>query len=114
MAFTVVLTQLAELSETLARRTLSRVFSSWSFNNLLEQVVNVAYGQTVQLPAFTMYQFSADPLATVVVGWVFNANTVEIPLNQLTVIQPPATPYLRNTSTVSASNPVPVQVLAFS
>lgn len=114
MSFTVAITQLITLSETLARRTLSRAFASWSWSNLGEQIVSVPYGATVSLPAFTMYSFAADPLATIVVGWVFNSNTVEIPLNQLTVIQPPATPYLRNTSTITTSNPVPVRVLSFS
>jgi hypothetical protein len=112
--FTAVITQLIEISQTLARRTEARSFASFSFSNLLHEVVNVAFNQTVNLPPATTYSITADPLATINVGWVFNSNTVEIPLNQLTVISPPATPYLRNTSTNTASNPVPVEVVAFS
>jgi hypothetical protein len=103
-----------ETAETLARRDLDKFYASWSILNLIDRLISVAYSTTVTLEAATTYFISADPLATVVVGWIFNSNTVEVPVNQFTIIAPPATPYLRNTSTSSTSNPIPVKVIAIS
>lgn len=109
---TIVLRTIVTSSEVLARRLLTKVDASWAYTNSTLQIVSVNPSATVNLPANTTYVIEADPLATVVVGWVFSANTVEIPLNGITVVAPPATPYLRNTS--SSGNAVPVKVLSFT
>ena len=112
--FTISLTTILETAEKLARNTLQRLYAAWSASNVVNEIISVPYSTTTALAAAYTYVIQADPLAPMVVGWVFNANTVEIPLNQLTVVAPPATPYLRNTSTDATSTPVPVRVVAFS
>jgi hypothetical protein len=112
MSFTVRLATQVSYSETLVRDVGPETFASWRANNRFDEVISVAAATSINLSAATTYIISADPLAPVVVGWVFNSHTVEIPVNQLTIIAPPATPYLRNPS--STGNAVPVKVLAIS
>ena len=118
MSFTVSLRTILESAEVLARRSIGCVFGSWSVSSSWKETLSVAYSQTVSLPvatvAATTYVVECDPLATLSIGWVSGGVTVEFPVNQVTVVFPPATPYVRNTSTVSTSNPVPVRVFAFS
>lgn len=116
MSFTVVMTSELDTSENLSRSPLTRLYAAWPSANVVNQIVSVAHGVTEDLIEADTYVIQADPLgsALMVVGWIFNSNTVEIPLNQITVVSPPATPYLRNTSTNAASTPVPVRVVAFS
>ena len=115
MSFTVSIRSTIESAETLARTTIAKAFASWSVSSSENQIVSVPYGTTVNLPAYTTFLISADPLATqIVVGWVYQTHVVEVPLNGLTVVTPGATPYLRNTSSDSTTNPVPVRVVAFS
>lgn len=114
MSFTISIRSVVETAETLARRVLTNLYSAWSVSSMANEIVSVPYNTTTSLIPATTYVLQADPLATIVVGWTYDSVTVELPLNQLTVIAPPATPYLRNTSTASTSNPVPVRVVAFS
>ncbi len=110
---TIVLRSVMESSESLARRLLSEFESSWSITNSDVRYVSVAGGATVSLSPYATYVVSADPVSTVVVGWTFNSNTVEVPVNGVTVVTPPATPYLRNPA-ASTTVPVPCKVLAFT
>jgi hypothetical protein len=110
---TIVFRSIVEVSETLARRVLGEFPSSWSITNSDSKYVTVAGAATVNLDAYTTYIFAADSIAPIVVGWIYNANTVEVPLNGLTVVAPPVAPYLRNTAS-SSTNPIPVKVLAFT
>lgn len=110
---TLTIRSTVETSEVLARRELEdRLLAFYSYANLLQQVISVNFSSTVNLAAATTYMFAADPLATVVIGWIVNSVTTEIPLNQFTILSPPATPYLRNTAT--SGNPVPVKIIALS
>ena len=114
MSFTISIRSLVESAETLARSTLEKFYVAWNVSNVINQTVTVPYNTTTNLLAATTYLIQADPLATMVVGWVHSANTVELPVNQMTLIAPPNTPYLRNTSTDSTSTPIPVKVIAYS
>ena len=108
------MTSEVDSSECLARSTITRLYAAWSSTAVINQIVPVAYDTTVDLLTATSYIIQADPVAPVVVGWIYNANIVEMLVNQITVVYPPATPYLRNTSVDSTSTPVPVRVVAFS
>ena len=110
MAFTVRLTNQISYSETLVRTSGPEFYASWSVNNKFDEVVSVAAATAVDLQAATTYIINADPLANIVVGWMLHGNTVEISVNQITIIAPPSTPYLRNLSTTG--NAIPVKVLA--
>jgi len=112
MSFTVKLTSQISYSETLVRNAGPEFYSAWNVSNRFDEVISVAASATVSLVAATTYIVSADPLATVVIGWIFHGNAVEIPVNQLTVVAPPSTPYLCNVSTTG--NSIPVRVLAIS
>jgi hypothetical protein len=118
MSFTVSVRSVLESAETLARRSLGATYGAWNVANFFKETLSLAYNQTLTLPvgitAATTYVIECDPLATVNIGWVYNGNTVELPVNQVSIVMPPVTPYVRNTSTSSTSNPVPVRVFAFA
>jgi len=110
---TIVFRSIIEYSEALARRVLGEFPSSWAITNSDIKYVSVPYGTTFNLDAYTTYMIAADPASPLIVGWIFNSNTVEMPVNGFTVIKPPATPYLRNPA-VLGTNPIPAKVFAFA
>ena len=110
---TLVLRAAVESSESLARRLLTEVEASWSTTQRVLEYLTVSQGVTTNLPSgYATYVLTADPVSGMIIGWVFNANTVEMPINGVSVVNPPATPYVRNPNGVG-TNPVPVKMLAF-
>lgn len=95
-----------EIAERLARRLVCNVEAYWATTGYSDDVISIAPTSTSTFSrAFSTIIVDCDKGLSLVLGFTYEGNVVEVPIDQLAVISSAlVSPYIRNTAAPGTPN----------